>query len=741
MSIVGISPSDILNGIGLAIQIQRTWFDRANRADSLYREFGDDIRHLSGNLEALKLAFETGYRLSVHDGRYYDPLQDALDKDRRALVGNFEATLVDCEKLLKKNVAVSREGLSFVRNSYWHISVKPTVDALRERIKFHMIKMEFVLEPLRHGLLKDISMSINLIMATMGDLHAFLIQGTPASQLRLPPIPPGLQQRFEVAFSSNQPKSFSDGSDRVIELMFDALHRTFMQSTFSYHGPLSGIQTSQQYLNLIKAQFLSEKLREARGLSERYYYDRSARLIELKIRLEFRRDNIERYREEELEVLEQGLFEIWIAHEESDSPVANVGVEVGAPSEEILVLPVIHEDGRSLQNLAVVRQNQSEVDFLLVKRTLATATSGPRTDNYPMNIHHYRYIPWYAIPTDEAASTKVEVRNTMSIHSSFFTFKDNSDVLKFQHAVMGYHVICDKTSVAWKFHSKDCGQNLIKSQNRIQLWRGKRLSARKRAEDASASDPTATMPISSRSNDTIQSPPSAQTDKPPATPTIASSVISEAESTGNERITVIKALTAPVLFIFTMLDKKYTFIHIELTPQHRLSYQSCSCDDKKPHSCASVAIRYTRKQKNLKFPFRIHSVEPSQVANFDLALFASQQHPGFSRLKSKETGYLNLDFTSSAERIHFARCFNNLLEDHRAKYNAIEQHRAQRKHQSGLSGEGEFDRSSGSWRSASFSSIGSSSTRVHSPTSPAPRLDPVPNLPELSLPYREGISP
>ena len=392
--------------------------------DSLYREFGDDIRHLSGNLEALKLAFETGYRLSLHDGRYYDPLEDALDKDRRALVGNFEATLVDCEKLLKKTVSVSREGLSFVRNSYWHISTKPTVDALRERIKFHMIKMEFVLEPLRHGLLKDISMSINLIMATMGDLHAFLIQGTPASQLRIPEIPPGLQQRFEVAFSSNQPKSFSDGPDRVIELMFDALHRTFLQSTFSYGGPSSGIQTIQQYLNLIKAQFLSEKLRKARGLSERYYYDRSVRLVELKIRLEFRRDNIERYKEEELEVLEQGLFEIWIAHEESDLPVANVGVEVGAPSEEILVLPVIHEDGRSLQNLAVVRQ--SELDFLLVKRTLATATSGACTDNHPMNIHHYRFIPWYGVPTIGAASTMVEVRNTMSMDSSFFTFEDNS---------------------------------------------------------------------------------------------------------------------------------------------------------------------------------------------------------------------------------------------------------------------------------------------------------------------------
>ncbi|KAF7507593.1 hypothetical protein GJ744_010263 [Endocarpon pusillum] len=202
----------------------------------------------------------------------------------------------------------------------------------------------------------------------------------------------------------------------------------------------------------------------------------------------------------------------------------------------------------------------------------------------------------------------------MSMASSFFTFKDNSDVLKFQHALMGYHVIYDKTAaVALKFHSNHCRQNLIESQNRIQLWRGKQLSARKskRVEDASASDPTATLRKPSRSSDAIQSPPCAQTDQSPATPTIASSLIYESESTGNERITVIKALTAPVLFIFTMLDKKYTFIHIELTPQHPLSYQSCSCSVKKPHSCASVAVRYTRKKRNLDFPVRIHSVEPS----------------------------------------------------------------------------------------------------------------------------------
>lgn len=160
------------------------------------------------------------------------------------------------------------------------------------------------------------------------------------------------------------------------------------------------------------------------------------------------------------------------------------------------------------------------------------------------------------------------------------------------------------------------------------------------------------------------------------------------------------------------------------------------------HSCCSVAVRYTRENKNLKFPYRIHSVEPSQVATFDLALFASQQHPGFRHLKSRETAYLNLDFDSSTERIHFAQCFNKLIEYHRDKCNAVEQHRAQRKHQSGLSGGGEIKRSSGSWRSGSFSSTGSSLVRIRSPTSPVPRLDPIANLPELTLPlYCEDVTP
>jgi hypothetical protein len=392
--------------------------------DSLYSEFGDDIRHLSANLQALSHAFETGYRRSLHDGHYHDPRDVVLDKDRRTLVGNFEATLNECEKLLKENASMSREGLSFVRNTYWHLCIKPTVDSLRERIKFHMIKMEFVMEPLRNGLLKDISMSINIIMATMGDIYAFLIQGTPAGDLRIPPISPGLQAKFDAAFCSDQPKSFSDGSDRVIEPMFEALHRTFLQSTFSYHGPSSGVQTIQQYLNLIKAQFLSEKLQKERRLSGRYYYERSVRLIELKIRLEFRRDKIERYKDEELEVLEPELFEIWNPHEQSDSPVAGGGVEVGVPPEEILLLRLIHEDGKSLQDMIVYRQ--SEFDFRLVKRTRATATSEAFNDRDPMNIHHYRYIPWYGVPTNTTLSTRVEVRNTVSMASSFYTFKDNS---------------------------------------------------------------------------------------------------------------------------------------------------------------------------------------------------------------------------------------------------------------------------------------------------------------------------
>jgi len=358
---------------------------------------------------------------------------------------------------------VSRDGVTFLTNGLWHFATQPIVDSLRDRIQFHMTKMLFITEPLKSGLLKDIASDIEIMKGMVEELHAVQILGVSPNDLRLPPIPQSLNKRFQDAFVSNPPAAFTDESKGTIEPKFEALYRHFLESTWSYRGPAYGMQTIEQYLNLVKAQYLLERLKDDSGLSGRYYYERSVARIEQRIKAQFRRTDIMQYDTEELDGLDAKSFEIWTSCDQPESNVLESGVDSGVPEVKIVELSLPPEAGMSRQDLIVFRQ--SDLEFRLVKRFVPTAaTDRLRELEYPINMLHYRYIPWYANPTNRTPSTEVQIRSTVSKGGSSYTLKDQTglpplpsfetvektdgriavDVQKFQHAILGYRVVCDK---------------------------------------------------------------------------------------------------------------------------------------------------------------------------------------------------------------------------------------------------------------------------------------------------------
>jgi hypothetical protein len=353
--------------------------------------------------------------------------------------------------------------VSFFTNGLWHLSTQPIVDSLRDRIQFHMTKMLFITEPLKSGLLKDIASDIEIIRGKVEELHAVQILGVSPNDLRLPPIPQSLKKRFQDAFVSNPLTAFADESKGTIEPTFEALYQHFLESTWSYQGPTYGMQTIEQYLNLVKAQYLLERLKNDSGLSGRYYYERSVTRIEQLIKAQFRRNDITRYDAEELGGLDAKSFGIWTSRDQSESSVLESGVDSGVPEEKIVELSLPPEAGMRRQDLIVFRQ--SDLEFRLVKSSVPTAaTDRLRELEYPINVRHYRYIPWYANPTNRTPSTEVQIRSTVSRGGSSYTLKDQTglpllpsfktveetdgriavDVQKFQHAILGYRVVCDK---------------------------------------------------------------------------------------------------------------------------------------------------------------------------------------------------------------------------------------------------------------------------------------------------------
>jgi hypothetical protein len=108
-----------------------------------YREFGSDIQSLLGSINLLKEVLqkakrETNSNLTLEHFRGFDNLNQ--------VVGDFKKTLSDCEKLLSENASFEKEN-GFVKNIIWNTKIAGDVTDLRERVRLHDIKVNYIFYP------------------------------------------------------------------------------------------------------------------------------------------------------------------------------------------------------------------------------------------------------------------------------------------------------------------------------------------------------------------------------------------------------------------------------------------------------------------------------------------------------------------------------------------------------------------------------------------------------------------
>lgn len=692
----GASPSDVANAIKLILSIYETWFVKENRGDNQYRRFKQSITGFKEALEALNNAYAAGNRFwSESPGQYLSPLNPALEKDRKALVGDFEATLEECKKLLTDTVGASKATISFAANAWYHISTSRAVDALIDRIMFHVNKITLITKPLELGLLRNIAENVAIMRKQLMEVHSVVVGGTPANEMQPPPIPEIILTRLTQAFNSDQPEDFSNGHGRRVESIFAVLHSTFLESTYSYQSFTSGVQTMEQYFNLIKAQFLLEQLRNESGLSGRYYYEHTTLLIELEIRTQFRRTDIRKYTIEQLKELDDRAFRIWVPQEQLRALEIGSHIDDGVPTINVLEVSLVPDPGMMRQELVVLRQTKTE--FRVVRKIdPIDPTQRLKEEPYPMNLKHHSFIPLYAVSTNTTVSTKVQICPNTLPGSNFYTFKDQRDARHFQHSLIGYRVVYDSfietppnpgteasrawngNNCTWQFHRKEKGYNSIASQNRVQLWQGEERGPHKKPRESltSGSDEasvTSQAPSDSTAATSMHSLPAAESidllfNKK------AGSITSGQTLTGKDMVTVIRQPKKPVLFIFTMVDGKFSFIHVELSPKHYFPNQPCMC--KKPaNECRHVLI----KNEDSELLFRKYSVAPSQIHTWDLSLFALPRHDKFDKLKIEKTKYLSITFSSPRGRDDFVRDFEKLMDKHKKELITVERERERKK--------------------------------------------------------------
>lgn len=115
--------------------------------DIQYFNFGQDIEALAKTLQRLEEIIT-----QADSQRQQRPWQRPDNEYRTALqpvgeaAGNFKKTLEDCQTLLANNTRYGRNAANFVDNVQWSLGAERDVNVLRDRVRFHLIKVVLVVE-------------------------------------------------------------------------------------------------------------------------------------------------------------------------------------------------------------------------------------------------------------------------------------------------------------------------------------------------------------------------------------------------------------------------------------------------------------------------------------------------------------------------------------------------------------------------------------------------------------------
>jgi hypothetical protein len=197
----------------------------------------------------------------------------------REIVGDYQKTLVDCEKLLEENPEFRKKG-NFAYNIEWNAFIQPRVDQLRRRLHSHNSKILILLKPLELTLLRDIHHDlverIDAVHRSVRRLEGLLIQNVEqalSEQGRTVPIPllvpTDIEKKFQTAAEKSQPEIRTRGNF-PLQAGADAFVEHFEESTtqFSAAGIFVNERTPppKQYLSLLKCIWIMSRLKESDAL-------------------------------------------------------------------------------------------------------------------------------------------------------------------------------------------------------------------------------------------------------------------------------------------------------------------------------------------------------------------------------------------------------------------------------------------------------------------------------------------
>lgn len=292
-----------------------------------------------------------------------------------------------------------------------------------------------------------------MVTETHDVLHRLGRDDTRHDRGRWPEVPSWLEQVFLQGLQGANAPVPIPGLDHICA----ALHSHFLNSTYQIHNLAGESHTIDQYINLVKAQWLLSKV--CSGDAQRGHHASSVYLkfisdMEALISEEFRRSGLIQAADDALRLrLEENpaAFSIWPPPPPSRLPRRSTDPE--PVEEELDISPplvldnAVGDGGR----LICFRKRENHSILRLVPVSGLDNRPHPTYQPFRMNTSPDRFIPLYAI--DQTPGPKrVRIHHANGAGFNEFAFKDIDGAQAFQRVVTGYMVVGDQESVTWTGH-------------------------------------------------------------------------------------------------------------------------------------------------------------------------------------------------------------------------------------------------------------------------------------------------
>lgn len=642
---------DVAAGIRLCIVLYQYGFSPDNAADVRYINFRNDLHNFESLLRTLQDSLQRAHRRAttrlVLDRSSLDALADDFERERKAIVGNFNATLQECKDFLESRRHYTARPSNPFENLAWHfLHDEQHVNDLRQRIAFHMFKIRFVIDRLSLTTLTDLDANVedtralaeeNLQVSqeALFEVKKFKAElfGYLAGQSSLPPPPSNdrhvasraIAQRFQESFNSKV--SIEANARLPLEEGFDALLGALEQSNEGLD------QTPETYLAFLKARWLMIKVEQSTEYQEArpgFYFKRAIRQISkaLKAKLSSPGDLIQ-FEDDHLLALPAGCFAIWkpTATPATEEIELQFNLPRGDEVEVAQIELATTSPGRT-DRLTLFKR--SDVQFRSVREVTSPAATHQVQVPLQIDVREDSLVPQYLLPTLQHPSLELSVLSRGEIQT--YRFQQLEDIYRLQSAFTGFEVSHDQTSIICQFSRSarhlDCTA-------RIQLWQ--------EPLDSQAFEP-AVSPISQGSG-AVNSGSGAGTHVSFAPTTTVAQTPHGFEAQRIKR--------CAITLISEVRDKsnqpKFAITFLPLPDDCYIDEDLCSC--RRGYDACSKLVLTRMKKKPLPVRFR-----QCDLNSFDLLQF--RLNSSFDKAQRADTDHLIFKFPNLEDKTRFHRELN-----------------------------------------------------------------------------------